>query len=374
MSASSATPVNHRPTVGARKEQIAWKLTERPVLITGGAGFIGTNLAARLLSIGQKVVVFDNLSRQGVAANLQFLTSRYGRLLEVKLADIRDTRALVPILREASAVYHFAAQVSVTTSMKSPLEDFEVNARATLNLLESLKSLAVRPTLLFTSTNKVYGNLRTVALDESASRYMPRDPEIQRRGINEDVLLSFHSPYGCSKGTADQYVLDYSKNFGLRACVFRMSCIYGTHQYGNEDQGWVAHFMARFIEGRPLTLYGDGKQVRDVLFVDDLIDAMLLARERIDSLAGQAFNIGGGPSNSVSLLELIAVLERMGIARPDVRFDEWRPGDQRYFVSDTTRFRQATGWKPCVKLQEGLQRLHNWLVGSSGISLLHADS
>jgi CDP-paratose 2-epimerase len=152
-----------------------------------------------------------------------------------------------------------------------------------------------------------------------------------------------------------------------------MSCIYGTHQHGNEDQGWVAHFMACFVGGRPLTLYGDGKQVRDVLFVDDLIDAMQLARERIDLVAGQAFNIGGGPSNSVSLLELMAVLERMGIARPNVRFDEWRPGDQRYFVSDTTRFRQATGWKPRVGMQEGLRRLHNWLVDSSAISLLQVD-
>jgi CDP-paratose 2-epimerase len=373
MSTSSATLVNYNQADGRREEKVAWKLTERPVLITGGAGFIGTNLASRLLSIGQKVVIFDNLSRPGVIANLHFLTSHFDKLLQVKLGDIRDAGSLFPILREASAVYHFAAQVAVTTSMKSPLEDFEVNARGTLNLLESLKLLAEPPTLLFTSTNKVYGNLRTVALEESPSRYLPRDPEIQRRGINEDMLLNFQSPYGCSKGTADQYVLDYSNSFGLPACVFRMSCIYGMHQWGNEDQGWVAHFVARFAEGRPLTFYGDGKQVRDVLFIDDLVDAMLLAREHIDLVTGKAFNIGGGPFNSVSLLEMMAVLERMGMARPEVRFDEWRIGDQHYYVSDTTRFRQATGWKPLVNVRDGLRRLHNWLVSSSTYRLMYVD-
>jgi CDP-paratose 2-epimerase len=335
---------------------------QRPVIVTGGAGFIGTNLVNRLLSNGERVIVFDDLSRQGASGNLQFLASRYGKALEVKLGDVRNLEALTPLLGEAASVFHFAAQVAVTKSIKAPLEDFEVNAHGTLQLLEALKSLPDPPPLLFTSTNKVYGTLPTVALDESSSRFIPRDPEIQRRGLDESLSLNFHTPYGCSKGTADQYVLDYAKMFGLRTCVFRMSCIYGMYQRGNEDQGWVAHFVSCSTRGLPLTFYGNGKQVRDLLFIEDLIDAMILARDKIDHLSGRAFNIGGGPSNSVSLLELMTMLERMGIKRPHVKFDTWRLGDQRYYVSDTTRFRQATGWKPHVTISEGLQRLHAWVA------------
>lgn len=364
--AGNGHPLNGRHSLGGRDSlENTWTRTSRPVLITGGAGFIGTNLAYQLLSQGQPVILFDNLSRKGVTSNLQFLTSLFGGLVDARIGDVRDARALRDSLKDASAVFHFAAQVAVTTSLKSPLEDFEVNARGTLNLLEALKSLTEPPFLLFTSTNKVYGRLDSILLEDAGSRYAPRDPEIRRQGIGEDRPLNFHSPYGCSKGTADQYVLDYANSFGLPATVFRMSCIYGMHQYGNEDQGWVSHFVSRFCGGVPLTIYGDGKQVRDLLFIDDLIDAMLLANEHAAELAGRAFNIGGGPANTISLIELVRLLEEMGIAAPEIRFGGWRAGDQSYYVSNTARFRQLTGWRARIGVRQGLHRLHQWLTGAA---------
>ncbi|MBF6568228.1 MAG: NAD-dependent epimerase/dehydratase family protein [Candidatus Binataceae bacterium] len=347
---------------GRHNHESSWIRTASPVLITGGAGFIGTNLAFRLLSQGQPVVVLDNLSRNGANANLQFLSSRFGKLIEARIGDVRDASELRKSVKKVSAVFHFAAQVAVTTSLKCPLEDFEVNARGTLNLLEALKSLEKPAVLLFTSTNKVYGRLESILLEEAGTRYVPRDPEIRRRGIGDDCHLDFHSPYGCSKGAADQYVLDYANNFGLTAIVFRMSCIYGTHQRGNEDQGWVAHFVSRFCGGKPLTIFGDGKQVRDLLFVDDLIDAMLLAHDHASELTGRAFNIGGGPTNAISLLELIQLLREMGIAAPEIRSAQWRAGDQYYYVSDTARFRHLTGWRAKIGIREGLHRLYQWLA------------
>jgi len=365
MSRTHSPASNFNALNGRHLHENTWSRTSRPVLITGGAGFIGTNLACRLLSQGQPVILFDNLSRKGVTSNLQFVTSLFGELADVRIGDVRDASALRDSLKNAAAVFHFAAQVAVTTSLTSPLEDFEINARGTLNLLEAMKSLTEPPFLLFTSTNKVYGRLDSILLEDAGSRYAPRDPEIRRRGIGEDSLLNFHNPYGCSKGTADQYVLDYANSFGLPATVFRMSCIYGMHQWGNEDQGWVSHFVSRFCGGVPLTIYGDGKQVRDLLFIDDLIDAMLLAKERGAALAGRAFNIGGGPANTISLIELVRLLEEMGMAAPEIRFGDWRAGDQCYYVSNTARFRQLTGWRPRIGVRQGLQRLHQWLTGAA---------
>jgi CDP-paratose 2-epimerase len=336
------------------------------VLITGGAGFVGTNLAHRLLDAGRSVLVFDNLSRPGVETNLRRLRDTYGaRDLRVAVADVRDAAALRQAVRGASAVFHFAAQVAVTTSLADPVHDFEVNARGTLNLLEALRALAAPPPLVFTSTNKVYGGLEDVPLRENGDRYEPAEDAVRERGISEARPLDFHSPYGCSKGAADQYVCDYARTFGIPAVVFRMSCIYGPHQCGNEDQGWVAHFLLRALQNQPITLYGDGRQVRDILFVEDLVDAFLLAEKHIGRLSGQAFNIGGGPGSTTSLRELI---DRIGAlrggagARPEVRFDAWRPGDQRYYVSDTRRFEAATGWRRRVDVAEGVARLHRWLV------------
>ncbi|HEY0179086.1 MAG TPA: NAD-dependent epimerase/dehydratase family protein, partial [Dokdonella sp.] len=279
---------------------------DAPVLITGGAGFVGTNLAARLLGDGRRVLVYDDLSRRGVERNLEWLRARYGEdRLEVEIADVRDAERLARAVARAAQVFHFAAQVAVTSSLEDPVADFEINVRGTLNLLEALRALDRPPPLVFTSTNKVYGALDDVALEGTETRYRPEDAQIRACGISERRPLDFHSPYGCSKGAADQYILDYARSFGLPAVVLRMSCIYGPHQHGNEDQGWVAHFLIRALERRPITLYGDGRQVRDILFVDDLVDAMLACQRQIDALRGRAFNLGGGPRNTVSLLELL---------------------------------------------------------------------
>ncbi|MFL6516063.1 MAG: NAD-dependent epimerase/dehydratase family protein, partial [Chthoniobacterales bacterium] len=224
------------------------------------------------------------------------------------------------------------------------------------------------PPLIFTSTNKVYGSLDDVDLRVTNDRYEPIDEAIAGSGIGEDQRLDFYSPYGCSKGAADQYILDYARTFGLPAVVFRMSCIYGPHQFGTEDQGWVAHFLIRALEGRPITLYGDGHQVRDVLFVEDLIDAFLLARKHIRTLSGQVFNIGGGPSNTTSLLQLIDLIARLHGKRPRLRWDAWRPGDQRYYVTNFSKFHTATGWTPEVSMADGIGRLHQWLVESRDVA------
>jgi CDP-paratose 2-epimerase len=332
-----------------------------PILICGGAGFIGTNLASRLLSQGRPVLLYDDLSRSGVDRNLNWLQSTYGGLVECETGDVRDARRLRRCVRQASAVFQFAAQTAVTTSLLSPREDFEVNALGTLTLLEELRTLRYPIPLLFTSTNKVYGDLNGIALRKRDARYEPQHPGILANGIDENCPLSFHSPYGCSKGAADQYILDYARSFGLPNVVFRMSCIYGPHQCGTEDQGWVAHFLLRAIAKEKITLYGDGMQVRDVLFVEDLVDAMLLAQENPSRCVGRAFNIGGGPRHATSLLELLDVIAQIDGRKPSVRFEDWRVGDQRYYVSDIQTFQSATGWKPRIGVREGVSRLHAWL-------------
>lgn len=333
----------------------------RVVLITGGAGFIGSNLADRLLSSGERVLLLDNLSRPGVERNLRWLRQRHGDHVEAEIADVRNVEAVRRAVRRASRVYHFAAQVAVTTSLADPVDDFLTNARGTLNVLEAIRGMSDAPPLLYTSTNKVYGGLDDIRLTRRAGRYEPRDATLCATGISERRVLDFHSPYGCSKGTADQYVIDYARSFGLRTVVFRMSCIYGPQQYGNEDQGWVAHFLIQALRGEAITLYGDGMQVRDVLYVDDLVNALVLAHEQIDRLSGQAFNIGGGPGNTTSLLELVNLIATLAGRRPRVEHEEWRTGDQRYYVSDTRRFQEATGWSPVVDVATGVQRLFAWL-------------
>ncbi|MDQ6694663.1 MAG: GDP-mannose 4,6-dehydratase [Chloroflexota bacterium] len=333
----------------------------KPVLITGGAGFVGTNVASRLLSSGQRVLIYDSLARPGVDRNLRWLTETYGDLVQVEIGDVRDAPLLRHTVQQASRVFHFAAQVAVTTSLLDPVDDFLINACGTLNLLEALRGLSSPPPLVFTSTNKVYGGLGDVPLHKSNVRYEPVDRAIKERGIGEDHPLDFHSPYGCSKGAADQYVLDYARTYGVHAVVFRMSCIYGPHQFGTEDQGWVAHFLIRALKGEPITLYGDGKQVRDILFVEDLVNAFMLAHDNMGTLPGQAFNIGGGPSNTVSLLEILELIGEIHGKKPDGSFEGWRPGDQRYYVSDTTKFSSATGWRPQIDPQQGVEHLYNWL-------------
>jgi CDP-paratose 2-epimerase len=357
---------------GATRARVTLNGTGRskPVVITGGAGFIGTNLADRLLSNGEKVVLFDNLSRAGVERNYEWLEKRHRGRVQLEREDTRDIGAVRRILGDAGAVFHFAAQVAVTTSIAEPRFDFEVNALGTLNILEALRSLHNPPPLIFTSTNKVYGSLSEVTLTEQDGHYEPDDQELREGGISESQRLNFYSPYGCSKGTADQYVLDHARLFGLPAVVLRMSCIYGPHQCGTEDQGWVAHFLLQAMAGLPITIFGDGKQVRDILFVEDLVEALLLARERSRELAGEAFNLGGGPRNITSLLGLLALISDLESAEPRVERRGWRPGDQRYYVSNFSKFQAATGWAPTVSVGRGVRRLHAWLQNSGAAETL----
>ncbi len=342
-------------------------MIEDRVLVVGGAGFIGANLAHRLLSTGARVRVLDSLARPGVERNLEWLRAAHGERLQPILADVRDPAAVARAVRGVSAVFHLAAQVAVTTSLVDPVHDFEVNARGTINVLEAVRREDPPPFVLFTSTNKVYGALEDVPLVDTGARYAPADPGL-RRGVSEARGLAFHSPYGCSKGAAEQYVLDWARTFGVPATVFRMSCIYGPRQLGTEDQGWVAHFLVQAMHGRPITLYGDGKQVRDVLFVDDLLDGMLAARERPREVAGRAFNVGGGPANAVSLLELLELIAELEGARPRIRLEAWRLADQRWYVSDSSALAGLAGWAPRVGVREGVARLHAWLraAGRSG--------
>jgi CDP-paratose 2-epimerase len=284
----------------------------------------------------------------------------------VEIADVRDPQSLRSAVRSAEQVFHFAAQVAVTTSLTDPRHDFDVNVGGTLNLLEVIRAAENPPPLVFTSTNKVYGGLLDLALQHNGKRYQPLDAAL-RTGISEQRALDFHSPYGCSKGAADQYVLDYARTFGIPALVFRMSCIYGLHQNGTEDQGWVAHFLIRALEQKRLTLYGDGMQVRDVLFADDLVDAFLLAESNIHTLSGQAFNIGGGLGNTISLLDLLDLIEALNGEKPKVTIKDWRPGDQRYYVSDTRKFKLATGWAPKVNVDQGVHQLYRWLQERRGM-------
>ena len=330
-------------------------------VVTGGAGFVGTNVAARLAESGKDVVVLDNLSRPGVEENLRWLEDTYCGKVTAEIADVRDEGAVARALAGATEVFHLAAQVAVTTSLERPQHDHAVNVAGTLNLLERIRRLDDPPPLLYTSTNKVYGPLPDLELVRSGERWEPADPLVRSNGLSEERPLDFSTPYGCSKGAADQYVLDYAKSYGLRTVVFRMSCIYGPHQHGNEDQGWVAHFLRQAAAGRPITVYGDGAQVRDILFVDDLVDAMLLALDAEPEIRGEAFNVGGGPDNTTSLLELIELIEELEARAVDVLWDEERKGDQRYYVADTARLYERVGWRPKVAVQEGVEALHAWL-------------
>jgi CDP-paratose 2-epimerase len=337
-------------------------IVDRPILITGGAGFIGCNLAAKLARAGKRVRIYDDLSRPGVEDNLAWLRLHYPHRIEPHVADIRDRAQLRAAVIDASAVYHLAAQTAVTTSLVEPRHDFMVNAGGTFELLEALRTLPDPPPLIYTSTNKVYGSLPDLPMELSGTRWRPTDLQSVGAGIGENRALAFQTPYGCSKGTADQYVLDYAQTFGIPATVFRMSCIYGPHQCGTEDQGWVAHFLIRALAREAITIYGDGHQVRDVLFVDDLVDAFQRACDSIAELRGRAFNIGGGPRNTLSLIELVELIEKLCGARPSVTFEDWRTGDQRYYVSDTRAFTAATGWTPRTSPRSGVESLYGWLV------------
>lgn len=335
---------------------------DRPILITGGCGFIGCNLADHLASRGDRVVVLDNLARSGVRENAQWLKSRHSGQIEIVVADIRDPIPVISAVRESRGVLHLAAQVAVTDSMTDPVEDFEINTRGTLNVLEALRLHNPSAPMIFASTNKVYGRL----IDEAQiarldRRYVPNAENALDEGISENAPLDFYSPYGCSKGAADQYVRDYGRVFGLNTVVMRMSCIYGPRQFGTEDQGWIAHFLISSILGNPLTIFGDGYQVRDALYISDAVEAWLTALDHIAVARGRVFNLGGGPSNSISLLELIDHIARLTNHDVKYTFADWRPGDQPWYVTDTRALLIALGWQPKVSFTDGLQSLHHWL-------------
>lgn len=342
--------------------------TDRPVLVTGGCGFIGCNLADRLAARGNEVIVLDNLTRAGVRENAQWLKARHGERIDIVTADIRDSISVIDAVRGASAVIHLAAQVAVTDSIADPVADFEVNARGTVNVLEAVRLHNPTAPVLFASTNKVYGRLiDDTQIARANQRYQPVSSELAD-GITENAPLDFYSPYGCSKGTADQYVRDYSRVFDLQTVVMRMSCIYGPRQFGTEDQGWIAHFLLSALRGDRLTIYGDGYQVRDALHVSDAADAWLAALDHIALVRGRVFNLGGGPSNSVSLLELIALLRELTGRDIAHSFADWRPGDQPWYVTDTSALSNALGWGPKIPLRDGLISLHEWLASRFGES------
>lgn len=325
------------------------------VLVTGGLGFIGCNVANRLLRDGHEVIIFDNARRDGVMKNLEWLREHHADRVNWINADVRDAAAVRKAAADASAIFHLAGQVAVTTSVENPQEDFAINAQGTLNVLEAARSIKPLPVLLFTSTNKVYGGIDHVRIVERPTRY---DYESQPNGISESCPLDFHSPYGCSKGAADQYVRDYFRIYGLPTVVLRMSCIYGPRQFGNEDQGWVAHFALTGLRGGDLTIYGDGKQVRDLLYVDDLVEVMMRCISQPDRVAGEIFNIGGGPANTISVWnELRDPLAKLIGKLPNVTYGPFRHGDQRVYISDIREAQRQLAWTPKVGVAEGLKRM-----------------
>jgi len=332
----------------------------RSFLITGGAGFIGANYVHRLLKRGEKVTIYDNLSRRGAPLNLEWLQETYGeKSFQMVIGDVRDEALVTATAHDADIIVHLASQVAVTTSVLHPREDFEVNAIGTFNVLEAARSSGRNPVILYASTNKVYGGMEQIALVDEVTRWRYADLPY---GVPESQPLDFHSPYGCSKGSGDQYVRDYFRIYGLPTVVLRQSCIYGPRQFGIEDQGWLAWMVIAAVTGHQITIYGDGKQVRDVLHIDDLLDAYDAALAKIDQAAGQVYNIGGGPQNAMSIwIEFGPMLERL-LGKPiPIARNGWRPGDQRVFVADIRKARRELDWKPRIGVEEGVTGLFTWI-------------
>jgi CDP-paratose 2-epimerase len=329
-------------------------------LVTGGAGFIGSNYVHRLVQRGETVTIFDNLSRAGAPRNVDWLKSQFGDdAFRLIVGDVRSADQIAEAARDADVIVHLAGQVAVTTSVINPRDDFEANALGTFNTLEAARTSGRDPVFIYASTNKVYGGMEDVALKEDATRWLYADLE---HGCPETQPLDFHSPYGCSKGTGDQYVRDYARIYGLRSVVFRQSCIYGPRQFGIEDQGWLAWMIIAAVTGRRITIYGDGKQVRDVLHVDDLLNAYDAAVENIEAAQGQVYNMGGGTRNVMAIWEEFGpILERLLGEKIEVARDNWRPGDQKVFYADFRKARRELGWEPKISLEDGIELLFNWV-------------
>jgi CDP-paratose 2-epimerase len=333
----------------------------RTFLVTGGAGFIGSNYVRRLLGRGEQVVIYDNLSRLGSSVNLAWLDESFGKgAFQLVTGDVTDAPRLAETARTADVVVHLAGQVAVTTSVTNPRQDFEANALGTFNALEAARLSGRDPVFIYASTNKVYGEMEDVRVVEDATRWRYADLEY---GCSETQPLDFHSPYGCSKGTGDQYVRDYARIYGLRSVVFRQSCIYGPRQFGVEDQGWLAWMTIAAVTGRQITIYGDGKQSRDVLHVDDLLDAYDAALTKIDTVKGQVFNLGGGTPNVLAVwAEFGPLLEKLLGRKIQVARGDWRPGDQKVFYADLRKAKRDLGWQPRLGLNQGIEKLLNWIV------------
>jgi CDP-paratose 2-epimerase len=330
-------------------------------LITGGAGFIGSNYVSHLLTRGEKVTIYDNLSRAGALTNLRWLNDKYGegsfRLIE---GDVRDSELLSHAVNEVDVIVHLAGQVAVTSSVTNPREDFECNALGTFNLLESARLSEHDPIVLYASTNKVYGGMEEVKIIEDETRYRYENLPF---GVPESYPLDFHSPYGCSKGAGDQYVRDYARIFGIKTVVLRQSCIYGPRQFGVEDQGWLAWFMIAAATQAPITIYGNGKQVRDILHVEDLMNVYDLAVANISRVTGKVFNVGGGPDNTLSIWrEFNPMLERLFGTKITVTWGDWRPGDQPIYISDIRNARLEMGWEPTISPNAGVRKLYDWVL------------
>lgn len=335
------------------------------ILITGGAGFIGANVAASYLKRGHSVTVYDNFSRKGTEKNIDWLqTLGATKLLKVVEGDVADFSSLKQLVKKQDIVFHLAGQTAVTTSIKNPRLDFEANALGTFNVLEAVRQSNPETVVFYSSTNKVYGAMSRVNTRRRGKRYYG----VQSASVDESESLDFYSPYGCSKGAGDQYMQDYSRIYGLKTVVFRQSCIYGSHQFGVEDQGWVAHFTSQVIKNKKLKIFGDGKQVRDLLYITDLVRAFRLAHKYIHITAGQVYNIGGGITNSISLLELIEQLEELSKRTVEVEYFEARKGDQRVYISDTAKAYRDFNWQPKVSVTDGIEKLYQWLESFHGVS------
>ena len=336
-------------------------MTAKRFLITGGAGFIGSNYARRLIKRGEDVTIFDNLSRIGADRNISLLARELGAgSFQFIKADIRDAEAVQKAAREKDVIIHLAAQVAVTSSVSEPRSDFEINAGGTFNVLEGARLAGNQPIVIYASTNKVYGGLEDLKISEDENRYRLEDLPF---GIRESRGLDFHSPYGCSKGCGDQYTRDYFRIYEVPTVVFRQSCIYGVHQYGMEDQGWVAWFLIALKKKKQLTIFGDGKQVRDLLYIDDLMDVYDLAIQKIDISAGEVYNIGGGVDFSLSIWrEFSKILAKLFGEEIQVSFGDWRPGDQKVYISDIRKFMNQMNWKPNTSIAEGTRKLFDWIT------------
>jgi CDP-paratose 2-epimerase len=331
------------------------------ILITGGAGFIGSNLTAHFTRAGHAVTVFDNFTRGGAEANLAWLQSTAAPAGVIR-GDVRDAESIVQAARGQEAIFHLAGQTTVTTSVTDPRRDFEDNAVGTFNTLEAARASDRQPIFIYTSTNKVYGGMEAAKVVEGPTRYAFAD---MPNGVPETWPLDFHSPYGASKGAGDQYVRDYQRIYGLPTVVFRQSSIYGPRQFGIEDQGWIAFLAICAATGRPINIFGDGKQVRDILYVDDLARAFEAAVANISRTAGQIYNMGGGPQRTLSVwTETGPMLEKLAGHPTPVSFHDWRPGDQRIYVSDISRAKADLGWEPRIDPEEGVRRLWEWVVAN----------